>query len=58
MTQGAPPILPFRPQIFPDAICDFANRVKPQRPRQGYRNMGRRPIDTVNLFLKPVSGEA
>lgn len=29
-----------------------------QRPHQGYRNMGRRPIDTVNLFLKPVSGEA
>ncbi len=23
-----------------------------ERPHQGYRNMGRRPIDTVNLFLK------
>lgn len=24
----------------------------------GNRNLGRRPIDTVNLFFKPVSGEA
>jgi hypothetical protein len=23
-----------------------------ERPHQGYRNMGRRPIDTVNLFLE------
>lgn len=29
-----------------------------ERPHQGYRNMGRRPIDTVNLFVRSVSGEA
>lgn len=23
-----------------------------ERPHQGYRNMGRRPIDTINLFVK------
>jgi len=29
-----------------------------ERPHQGYRNMGRRPLDTVNLFLQPVREEA
>ena len=29
-----------------------------ERPHQGYRNMGRRPIDTVNLFQESVRGEA
>lgn len=28
-----------------------------ERPHQGYRNLGRRPIDTVNLFVNPVSKE-
>jgi transposase InsO family protein len=28
-----------------------------ERTHQGYRNMGRRPIDTINLFLKPVREE-
>ena len=28
-----------------------------ERPHQGYRNLGRRPIETVNLFLQPVSQE-
>lgn len=23
-----------------------------ERPRQGYRNMGRRPVDTINLFVQ------
>jgi transposase InsO family protein len=26
-----------------------------ERPHQGYRNMGRRPIDTVNLFLESLT---
>lgn len=29
-----------------------------ERPHQGYRNMGRRPIETVELFLQPVREEA
>lgn len=29
-----------------------------ERPHRGYRNMGRRPIETVNLFLEPVKEEA
>lgn len=29
-----------------------------ERSHQGYRNMGRRPIDTINSFLKPVLEEA
>jgi transposase InsO family protein len=28
------------------------------RPHQGYRNMGRRPIDTINLFRENVQKEA
>ena len=28
-----------------------------ERPHQGYRNLGRRPIETVDLFLQPVSQE-
>lgn len=28
-----------------------------ERPHQGYRNLGRRPIETVNLFLQSVSQE-
>lgn len=28
-----------------------------ERPHQGYRNLGRRPIETVDLFLQPVSKE-
>ncbi|MCA0454939.1 MAG: hypothetical protein LCI00_13280 [Chloroflexi bacterium] len=39
MTQGTPPILPFRPQIFPDPICDFTNGVQPQRPRLFFINI-------------------
>jgi transposase InsO family protein len=26
-----------------------------ERPHQGYRNMGRRPMDTINLFVKNVA---
>ena len=29
-----------------------------ERPHQGYRNMGNRPIDTVSQFLKPVRKQA
>lgn len=29
-----------------------------ERPHRGYRNMGRRPVDTVNLFLESVRKEA
>lgn len=29
-----------------------------QRPHQGYRNMGRRPIDTINQHLEVAMGEA
>ena len=29
-----------------------------QRPHQGYRNMGRRPIDTINQYLESVRVEA
>ena len=32
------------------------NNIK--RPPQGYRNLGRRPIDTVKKILKPVRKEA
>lgn len=28
-----------------------------ERPHRGYRNMGRRPIDTVNLFQNGVKEE-
>lgn len=28
-----------------------------ERPHQGYRNLGRRPIETIDLFLQPVSQE-
>jgi hypothetical protein len=28
------------------------------RPHQGYRNMGRRPIDTINQYLESVIQEA
>lgn len=28
-----------------------------ERPHQGYRNMGRRPIDTIELYLKTVRDE-
>ena len=28
-----------------------------ERPHRGYRNMGRRPIDTVNLFQQIVKEE-
>lgn len=28
-----------------------------ERPHQGYRNMGRRPIDTINQYLETVQGE-
>jgi hypothetical protein len=30
MTQGAPSILPLRPQVFPDTIRDFTGGVEPQ----------------------------
>jgi transposase InsO family protein len=36
-------------QIDLDAWLLYYNT---ERPHQGYRNMGRRPMDTVNLFLK------
>ena len=29
-----------------------------ERPHQGYRNLGRRPIDTVKKFIMPVRKEA
>lgn len=29
-----------------------------ERPRQGYRNTGRRPIDTINQYPTTVNGEA
>ena len=28
-----------------------------ERPHQGYRNMGRRPMDTVNLFIQTVAAD-
>jgi hypothetical protein len=28
-----------------------------ERPHQGYRNMGKRPIDTVNQYLASVTKE-
>jgi len=28
-----------------------------ERPHRGYRNMGRRPIETINLYLESVKGE-
>ena len=30
----------------------------PQRPLQGYRNMGHRPIVTINQYMETVKGEA
>ena len=41
-------------QVAPDRWLLYYNT---QRPHQGYRNMGRRPIDTVQLYLKPVTKE-
>jgi transposase InsO family protein len=29
-----------------------------ERPHRGYRNMGRRPLDTITQFLSPVRQEA
>jgi hypothetical protein len=29
-----------------------------ERPHQGYRNLGKRPIDTINVYLQPVRKEA
>jgi transposase InsO family protein len=29
-----------------------------ERPHQGYRNMGRRPIDTINLYLESVQEDS
>ena len=29
-----------------------------ERPHQGYRNMGRRPVDTINQYLETAMGEA
>jgi transposase InsO family protein len=37
-----------------DAWLRFYNT---ERPHQGYRNMGRRPYDTVQLYLQPVTQE-
>jgi len=28
-----------------------------ERPHRGYRNMGRRPMETINLYLESVKGE-
>lgn len=38
-----------------DAWLDYYNN---QRPHQGYRNMGKRPIDTINQFVPNVQEEA
>ena len=38
-----------------DAWLRFYNY---ERPHRGYRNMGRRPIDTIQQFLQPVRQEA
>lgn len=35
-------------------LADYNN----ERPHQGYRNLGRRPIDTVNLFLEERAAKA
>lgn len=29
-----------------------------ERPHRGYRNMGKRPIDTINEYLQSAKGEA
>jgi transposase InsO family protein len=29
-----------------------------ERPHRGYRNLGRRPIDTINEFTQPARQEA
>jgi transposase InsO family protein len=39
-------------------LDDWLTHYNTQRPHQGYRNMGRRPIETVDLYLKSVRIEA
>lgn len=36
----------------------WLNHYNTERPHQGYRNMGRRPIDTINQYLETVNREA
>ncbi len=40
-----------------DAFQADLDHYNTQRPHQGYRNMGQRPIDTVNLFVESVNKE-
>lgn len=39
------------------AFDEWLRHYNTERPHRGYRNMGRRPIDTVNLFTPDVSQE-
>ena len=45
-------------QSLQDDLDAWLVHYNTERSHQGYRNMGRRPIDTVNEFLKSVQGEA
>lgn len=42
-------------QLDGDALGSLAGSLL---PHQGYRNLGRRPIDTVNTYLESVKKEA
>lgn len=44
-------------QALQDDLDAWLVHYNTERSHQGYRNMGRRPIDTVNLYLKTVKGE-
>jgi transposase InsO family protein len=39
-------------------LDDWLTHYNTERPHQGYRNLGRRPIETVDLYLKSVRQEA
>ena len=39
------------------ALDTWLTYYNTERPHLGYRNHGRRPIDTISLFTQPVSHE-
>jgi hypothetical protein len=45
-------------QALPEDLNIWLDHDNNERPHQGYRNMGRRPIDTINEYLNGVKGEA
>jgi hypothetical protein len=44
--------------VLQDDLDAWLVHYNTERPHQGYRNMGRRPIDTIKLHLETVPKEA